>query len=521
MKLSINNFKGCRKANININGLTFLSGTGFAGKTSIGKAVSICASLVPKFRGNKETLATIGGKASKIEIESDDYSVWVKYPKGEVNANCNPMSDQYTSGLTSFLNTNTDTRRQFLQETTKSIPTKKDLRNYISSKISDKVIDALWEKIEINGFDAMLDTANNKGKEYKYEWKRITGQQFPSRGTKAADEWLKQNKAYLETEDKTQEISRLKIERMDLIKNEAISESEFAKLKNESSGKSKLEEQLPDMRMTISSLNESIEKMQNEIAEYKYINCVKCGEKNYLDLPEQKQKNLHDVIARKTQIETEQTSIYNQIKKCEEAEKKIREIKVNAVDNTAQIQAIDEQIQNLENVMHNKKTYESAKKIYDSLVGNLEIQESLKPSGVRNDCLMRGLEIFRNTLQYVSEKIGIDKISIDDDMVFYIGNRSEYDLSTSENWILNHSIQLSFARLKTTPQIIFLDEVGGLFDSVRIGLIKLCKEMTGEGHRIIIAITHFNKVRCENLIKAKHMPAFGENHYWVEKGMAV
>jgi len=100
-------------------------------------------------------------------------------------------------------------------------------------------------------------------------------------------------------------------------------------------------------------------------------------------------------------------------------------------------------------------------------------------------------------------------------MVFYIGNRTEYDLSTSETWLLRHCMQLSFAMLREAPQIIFLDEVGGLFDSVRIGLIKYCNEMKKSGHKIIMAITHYNRARCETLIKAGHLPRFGASHYWI------
>jgi len=523
--VSINNFKGCRTAKYNLNGLTILSGQGFSGKTSSGKAAAILASQLPKGsngRSATETFKMNGGKASKIEIDGPDYKATIKYPACELTSTGQKIGDEFSSGLMNFLNLKKEDRQKELSEITMVKPLQKDLRKFLPSIIDDETVSMLWGKIEINGFEAMFDSANQKGKEYKAVWRHVTGTTFPTKGTKAAQQTLDGLKSYLKSEDKTETILGLKNDLTALAKNEGIQESVIAQKKTLAHSEKLIKKDIEKQETKLFVADEKIKMQESAIEGKESIDCYSCGTRNYIGIKKEtinsllKLKQEHTVIDSKLFILKKelQDSIlaYEWLKKNENKKDTTEEQRVRINNEIHQAEEIDKM----------RELAEKAQAQFDLIEKNIAIQDALKPSGVRADCLVKSMKEFNIVLKKVSEEIGIDTVVLTDDSVFVVGDRKESDLSGSETWALRHTIQITIARFSVTPKVIFLDEVGELDERTRTGLINVIKEMIGE-HYFILAITHYNKDAADKMISEGLLPDFDEtdkiSHYWVEDGI--
>ena len=549
MKINVENFMGCKKADVEVAKVTYICGLNHQGKTSFIKAVSAALTGSPVILGLRKTdlgmLVHTGTAAAKVRIEDEDSAVAITYPKAEMQTTgSNPPSvSKFAAGIDSIVDFSAKERSEYIRNLTGCAPTKDDLKAFLKERYieNEKIADKVWEKIDQDGFDASLERAKDTGRALKQQWSIVTGETY---GSQKAETWQPAGwtSDLIDTseESQTANITGLQAELEDLISRQAIDTDLLERLKKETSEEkvkeltAKREEclkALTNARAETQDLSQKIDRLPNFNADEKQI-CPHCGgnlcivhgrivEYNGLDdttkekINEQREelkKEYEKVKLNEADLEKEYNKIFSDCSAAEEKLKKLNDLQAKSGNNVTErdIDIKREELRKANEGLAAFKAAKEAKRLANNIKENQVIIDALDMSGIRKNSMLRGLSIFNSSLDVICKDAGWGKVSVDDDLTILMNDRPYVLLSESEKMRCNVTLQIAIASYNNDKTVI-IDGAELLDKNGKNGLLKVL--LNQDKFNAIIGLMMPSKD------KAPKNAACGIKSYWVENGI--
>lgn len=191
MQITIKNYRGCATADLTLNNIALVAGRNHSGKSSIAQAVAAALTQNPApvdgvNKSGARQLLRDGEKRGSAKITTDAGSVTVNWPGGSVSTDDTPPhASAMACGLTSLVDMKPAQAATTLVEILRALPTRDDLQAALPDTDA-AVINAIWQKIESEGWDAAHKRAIQRGQEYKGAWEHVTGERW---GAQKAADW--------------------------------------------------------------------------------------------------------------------------------------------------------------------------------------------------------------------------------------------------------------------------------------------------------------------------------------------
>lgn len=193
MRLTIENFRGVERADIELDGLCLVVGGNADGKSSMaqGAAAALTGTTIPIAglrRMDAGALVRAGHGAGSATIVEGAGISKITWPDAKaISEGSPPQSSLYGAGLKSISAIgNAGERAQALAPYLNADPTRNELAAELDGMKPDH-LDMLWQSIEINGWDLAHGAAKDKGIELKGRWHQVTGENY---GGKKAAGWM-------------------------------------------------------------------------------------------------------------------------------------------------------------------------------------------------------------------------------------------------------------------------------------------------------------------------------------------
>ena len=188
--ITIKNFRGCEEAEIDLDPIALVCGKNGAGKSSIAQAVAATLIRSPApIQGVTKTAAKAmlrdGTKRGKCTVADDSGTASVNWPGGTVNDEEGPKASLIAAGIQSLATMKPKDASDFLINILDAMPTKEHLKAALGS-LNDDMVDAIWNRIEKDGWDKAHARAKERGQQYKGMWEQVTGEKW---GSKKGETW--------------------------------------------------------------------------------------------------------------------------------------------------------------------------------------------------------------------------------------------------------------------------------------------------------------------------------------------
>ena len=429
MKINVENFMGCEKADVEVAKVTYICGLNHQGKTSFINAVSAALTGTPVILGLRKTdlgmLVRTGTAAAKVKIENEDSAVAITYPKAEMQTTgSNPPSvSKIAAGVDNIVDFSAKERSEYIRNITGCAPTKDDLKAFLKERYveNEKIADKVWEKIDQDGFDASFERAKDTGRALKQQWSIVTGETY---GSQKAETWQPAGwtSDLIDTSEESQQanITGLQAELEDLISRQAIDENLLNNLKSEVSDNTvdNLTKQrdvalktLTAARDNMLEISQKLDRLPNFNADEKQI-CPHCGgnlcivhgrivEYNGLDdttkekineQREQLKKEYEKIKLDEADLEKAYNKIFSECHDAEEKLKKLKELQSKSGNNVTErdIDLKREELRKANEGLTAFKAAKEAKRLSDNIKENQVIIDALDMSGIRKNSMIRG-----------------------------------------------------------------------------------------------------------------------------------
>lgn len=197
MKVTIENYRGIRRADFTVGGITLIGAPNAAGKSSIAQAVAACITGRPlpipgMTKSMSGFLVRSGSTKAFAEVanDNDESMTRIAWPKAEISTEGPnpPSASEWAAGIVSLADMNDKERSTALTDFLNARPTKPDLINELTkAKVSPEHAEKLWSMIEEFGWEESERKARERGKELKWQWQNTTGENY---GSKKAETYL-------------------------------------------------------------------------------------------------------------------------------------------------------------------------------------------------------------------------------------------------------------------------------------------------------------------------------------------
>lgn len=548
LKFEVENFMGCQKANVETSQISFICGLNHQGKSSFLTAVSGALTGQPVVLGLRKTdlgmLVYTGKAAGKVKIENEDSSVSVTYPKAELltEGENPPTTSKIAAGMESLIDFPEKKRSEFIRNLTECVPTKTDLEEFLAERFITKknVVEAVWQKVDQDGFDASLELAKDTGRALKQQWSMVTGETY---GSNKAQTWQPQgwtsDLVDVSEESLQADLTGLQAELENLISHQAIDENELAKLR-ETASDSVLAQLKIDRDKTITELamaRKSFYEFKREFDELpKYDEsgkklCPHCGKPLTIkggELAEfiepsaeektavQKKRTELSEKMQKADIEVKRLeSLYavslSKVEETEKANKRLYELERKSSGNASQrdIDLKREEIRKQQEGIAAFKAAKEAKRLAQNIIENQAIIDALDMSGIRQKSMLKGLQIFNAQLSEICNTAGWGTVKIDNDLTILMGDRPYILLSESEKMRCRITLQMAVAIMQE-DKIVIIDGAEILDKNGKSGLLNL------------LYLTHIDALigmMCSDPAKAPRVDDCGIRSYWANNGV--
>lgn len=190
MQITIKNYRGCASAELTLSPVALVAGTNHAGKSSIAQAVAAAltqnAAIIPGVtKSAAGQLLRDGEKRGQCKITTAEGSATVNWPGASASTDGTPPSaTAMACGLVSLVDMKPAQAATTLIEVLRALPTRDDLAAALDG-LPSAMLDAIWSRIEAEGWDGAHKRAIARGQEFKGAWEHVTGERYGS--AKAAD----------------------------------------------------------------------------------------------------------------------------------------------------------------------------------------------------------------------------------------------------------------------------------------------------------------------------------------------
>lgn len=468
MQLKIRNFRGIEQAEINLDGISLIAGPNAAGKTSVAQALAalLTGETSPIHGMAKKDLSQLlrGGGVCEIALSDDEGKTSILYPAAQVETEGKPASaSPVACGKVNIATLPTKDRSEFLGKLLDTEPTHDEvIEACVAISISTEHAEALWSKIQLEGWDGAHANIKDKGAQMKGQWLEIAGEQY---GSKKAENWLPENwESDLEgkSEDTLQAlVTEAKESAEAAIASEAVDDDYRSRLETSAANAPMLREKVAEAEGKHTSLGD---KMVIEIAKKdalpkpgvpeQTVACPSCetplvihGMK--LSLP---RKDAQDDGSRAAEIKKVEVEIarickaqqqigLDQLKRdlgvMERDEEHLAKINEEATRESKGSEVINktrEDRQHAENRLSAFQRKTRADRIHVSIGVNAQVLALIAPDGLKKKALTKKLAVFNDELLGLSQQAGWSPCIIESDLSVWFGTRPYVLCSQSEQY---------------------------------------------------------------------------------------
>ncbi|MCP4537894.1 MAG: hypothetical protein GY832_12185 [Chloroflexi bacterium] len=546
-KISVADYRGVRKAEIDVSGIALVAGTNAAGKTSVTQALAAALTgnatpLAGLRKSEAGALVRSGAADGSVTVASGDGVSQIRWPAAKMTTEGTPpQASAIAAGLDSVALMTPVERAKALMPYLKADPDKDDLVAALPD-IKPEHIDKLWDSLEINGWDGAHGQAKDKGVNLKGRWEQATGERY---GSKKAANWLPDDWGdELEATSEQTLQDGLSQEREFLeaaIAAHAISDDKRREMEEQADHIGEIAEKVTALDLEQQKIRSSIYAAREELRLMPYAGpppiqtCPHCGEGLVVDgckitrppdnLPTQKEiderkAEIADKEKEVKSLEAEHDHAYGKWKASEQeltaATRAKGELEKNPPPEGEyrDVEECRERVVRAEARLGAFLARREADRIHTDIGINQAVINVLAPDGLRARKLAEAVRSFHaRHLAPLSKKAGWQEVTLDDDLRPTYGDRPYPLLSASEQYRVRAVLQLAMARLDGSDMVV-LDAADILDRHGRNGLMKM---LIDTDIPALVSMTITDPVKTP----PPDLSASGRGiTYWLEHGIA-
>jgi hypothetical protein len=537
MQISIENFRGCGSAKIEVAPIALVAGENAAGKSSVAQGVAATltgsASPVAGLGKNVGALVRTGAAKATVLVGNADGQVRLEWPDGVVTTAGNPPdASAYATGLESLATMPPKEMVRVLAQYLHADPTVEDLDAALNEAgIGIAAADKVWPLIERHGWDGARDELRDTGAQLKGQWRGKTGSNY---GSRIGATW-RIDLADLDEDRLIGAVANAQSVRDRAIRSRAVSDAERERFIS-------LADQYDDRKETVNAAQDEVEralakyrdaqaeraKLPTGTRQGKPLRCPHCGgnfeivdgmavavEVEGRDAVRQRRMaiaeaeghmaNANDYVMRSRAFLAERQ---RELHESDDARQRL-EHWPRAVETGLDLDAAEAELSR-----HNKRLDEFRTKIEaDRLHALIETNEVLiglvSADGLRARKLARVLDVFNRDLDMLCEEAGWLPVNVDAHGLIAYGNRPYPLLSDSEKFRVRVVLAVTMAKLDGSSMVI-VDGADILDTTGRNGLFTLLQDVN------IPALV------CMTIAKRELMPDLAKRElgqsYWLTGG---
>ncbi len=550
MKITIRNFRGAERADLDVSRIALLAGDNGAGKSSIIGAIAaaLTGQVIPLAgvkKGTANLLVRAGAKAASVSVEAGGGRVAIAYPKAEATSEGDPpRASSFAAGLASVAALDDKERSRVLADYLKTAPTAEDLASALHDVgLGEKTAAAVWQEIEKCGWDDAYARARETGSRLKGQWQQVTGRSY---GSQVAATWA--------PEGYTDDLDGVTLEELrvaaddarravdEAIAAQAVDQAVIERLEAEAADVDAKVEAVANASQAAQSARERAQRAQaaREALPPATVDdglpCPHCGGSVRMrqvpggwkieaatSVPEKELKQRRQAIAaadgelfaaRAALVAAEQAlrDAEAAAVAAQKAEGKIAEARSKSGSAEA-LESARAELRRAEARLAAAQKKAEASALAAKIAGNQKIIDALAPDGVRRTKLLRALEAFNSSrLAPLCEVATWRPVTVTEDLQLAYGGRPYVLLSASEQYRVRVVMQIAMAQLDGSAAIL-LDGADILSADGRNGLLGLLSDVDIPA---IVGMTISAREDAPDL--ARH--GLGVT-YWIEDGIAA
>lgn len=567
MDIKVKNMRGCTRAEIVIDDFTLVAGRNGNGKSSLLEAVGAAVSGIVNIKGlpkkDLKDIVSDGVKEGSVLIKGQnsdgkDYEIGIAFPKAERRTEGNPIFvSGYAAGIDNFFAAKPDDRASLLIRYLKAAPTLDDLSRDLADidfpmieadadqkAANTRSIKALFDDIEIKGWDSVYQEIRSQWTKAKGAWEEISGERY---GAAKVQSWRPENLPVdAEHRHLVAALEEAEASLSEVRKNQTMSSVERERLQAEAADLTYRVDALDKATAELGQAKQAVTKAEEARAALPSVDgqpdwkCPCCnepinvsvvgGEVRGITKFEGAQLSKKELDERRKAIagadgtlQNARTEVNNlnrrisgleaQIKTSEQAEQKLSSENDSAGDDAEKTaEALASANDAVVDAQNELKAFDALEKatVKAAQIERLGIiGKAVAPDGCRQRKLAECLDAFNdNYMAPTCDDAGWRPIVLNADLdVTYNGRR--YGLtSESEQWRCRVAMQVAMARLDGS-ELVIIDGADILDLPNRQGLFKATSKC---GLKVLIGAT-FSKPDG-----VPHLPPSIGHSYWIENG---
>jgi hypothetical protein len=552
MKIEITNVRGISQASVETAKITLIAGLNGSGKTSflqaVGAATTGCVMPLEGVNKNQAGVMVHAGTASgEIVVDTAVGEIRLTYPDAKRVTTGAPLEiSDHAAGLYSIVDDDVKMRAKIVSTVLKAEPTRGDLQIHLA-KIGGtaELVDAVWQTISAQGWDAAHKQAQEKGTKMKGQWEGLTQERY---GARKADGWIpKEWEAELALFTEQQLADALKQDQEWLeaaISDQAVGDAEVARLRGLADGQQARKDSAESLSKALQALWTNESQIRNAAAKLppaeqpKSIPCPHCGQALAISgatitVPqmltaaeiEARAKALADVAASlqeiKAEIERVNAEHRDATSKALEAEKAAADLaklatRFQGASEHASVEDCRARVMRAQNRLAAKQKQAQATSLHTKIGQNVKINELLAPDGMRLTKLKDALSEFNAKLALYCQAAGWRPVAIKPDMSISYGGSQYPMLSGSEQYRCRVALQVAIAGVDGS-MLLIIDRADILDAPGRNGLLSLLNSLDKPS---IIGMT-INRERGTGRPMVPDLSGIGGVSYYLDNGVAT
>lgn len=521
MRARVTNFRGIKRAELDLGALTLISGPNASGKTSIALALSAAASGQPiPVKGMRKAdagmLVHSGAGKGSVELETDDGRVSVGYPRATVESEGKPIAaTPFALGLQDLTALEPKEAAATLLKYLQAMPTRAELETALApAKLTPEQLDSLWLNTQDLGWDGAHDAAKQRGATLKGQWQNATGGEMY--GTAKAERWLP---AGWETglEGASEESLRAALTQAHEFRDAAVAASavtaerrdrlaaEAADLEGHTTARDRAQEAVTAADLELATARKILAGLPMPASQAKPLTCPHCKQGVILAAGVLEKPAAFDAAAEQARGDARSA----QMGKCVEAQKVLEGARAELtragdsvrrstdagkqlqgmpeVDpaTASQLEQAREHVRRDETKLEAFKRKRSADTIHAQILQQIEIVKTLAADGLRLRKLRAAVTSFNDTLAALSAAARWGRVELANDLSVVYDGKPLLLLSASECFRVTATIRLAMAAIDSSALCV-IDAADILDRAGRNGLIRLA---TSQSVPVVICMT--------------------------------
>jgi len=510
MLLKVTNFRAIEAAAIEIGrGIVIAGGQNGAGKSTLAMALASLVGPTALPLGLKKPeaakLVRSGAGAAALELAWDGGSVGVTFPLAERSAQGEPPRvSAYAAGVDSPLDRNMKERAVIFGDYLRTTPSREEVDKYLKAAGIDPAdIDRLWKALEINGWDATLKTAAEKGANLKGRWEQVTNANFGSAKALAwrPEGWLP---AWENITPPAAEVTlkQAREKKESLVAAKAVDTSEVDRFRKLAALIPERQEALAKARETLGQKQEAQREAvdahdalppgtpnkgmpcphcQKPIAAIK-VNAATTKYEKAVEIPEgtlQQQRaakaDAHSRMmdaGRATEAARTAVSLADaDLRESMNAQQSAANIKTSSVSEV-DVQRAADGVAEAEKILKAVTAKQQAETLAETIALNQSIVDMLKPEGMRKTALTKALTSFNATLARLCKVADWEAIVLHPDLTFTYGGFPPPLSSSGEQYRIRAAVQIAMALIDKS-EFVILDATDTLDKPGKNGVFRI------------------------------------------------